>query len=73
MRYPIVFFDAGETLLGPRESFGATYARVLAQQDLELAPNVLETAMRESWAEISRAAGLRCSRASTGCVSMADW
>ena len=55
MRYPIVFFDAGETLLGPRESFGATYARVLAQQDLELPPAALETAMRESWAEISRA------------------
>ena len=55
MRYPIVLFDVGETLVGPRESFGATYAGVLARLGLHRAPEVLEAAMRESWAEIGRA------------------
>ncbi len=31
MRYRVVLFDVGETLVGPRESFGAVYARVLEE------------------------------------------
>lgn len=55
LRYRSVLFDVGETLLGPRESFGATYARVLAGLGLVLAPESFEAALRETWAELSRA------------------
>lgn len=53
MRYPVVLFDAGETLIGPRESFGATYAAVLSNLGLELPAATLDRAMREAWIEIS--------------------
>ncbi len=47
--YDAVLFDAGETLLAPRESFGAVYARVLARHGLRLPPERLEAALRETW------------------------
>jgi hypothetical protein len=42
LRYPFVLFDAGDTLLAPRESFGAVYARVLGTLGVELAAADLE-------------------------------
>lgn len=53
MRYPFVLFDAGETLLGPRESFGATYARVLRGMGRDRPPDVFERALRATWAELN--------------------
>ena len=55
LRYPIVLFDAGETLLAPRESFGAVYARVLATLGVELAATDLEQGLRAHWAETNAA------------------
>ncbi len=49
LRYPLLLFDAGETLLAPRESFGAVYARVLATLGVELAASDLEHGLRRSW------------------------
>jgi len=54
-RYPIVLFDAGDTLMGPRESFGSVYARVLATLGVELPPDALERALREHWSAVNRA------------------
>jgi putative hydrolase of the HAD superfamily len=54
MRYPFVLLDAGETLFGPRESFGAVYARVLAPLGLVRPAEVFEGAIRESWREMDR-------------------
>src|SRR5258706_14958558 len=50
LRYPLVLFDAGETLLAPRDSFGAVYARVLATLGVELAASDLEHGLRRCWA-----------------------
>ncbi len=54
MRYPFVLLDAGETLFGPRESFGAVYRRVLAPLGLDLSASAFEAAVRESWRELDR-------------------
>ncbi len=54
MRYPFVLLDVGETLLGPRESFGTTYARVLAPMGIERPASVFEAALRETWTELDR-------------------
>src|SRR5262245_22178146 len=50
LRYPFVLFDAGDTLFGPRESFGAVYARVLGSLGVELEAADLEGGMRRCWA-----------------------
>lgn len=52
MRYPVVLFDVGETLVGPRTSFGAVYAEVLAEFGLEFPADRIETALRETWSGI---------------------
>lgn len=52
MRYPIVLLDVGETLVGPRDWFGAVYARVLASLGLELPEEQLELCMRGVWDEM---------------------
>jgi len=49
MRYPIVLLDVGETLVGPRDSFGAAYARALAPLGVELPEELWERCMREVW------------------------
>jgi putative hydrolase of the HAD superfamily len=49
LRYPFVLFDAGDTLLGPRESFGAVYARVLSSLGVSLAATALEHGLRACW------------------------
>lgn len=54
MRYPCVLLDVGETMVGPRESFGAIYARVLGQMNRELPAELLERSLREVWAEQDR-------------------
>ncbi len=54
MRYRAVLFDVGETLIGPREGFGAVYARVLAGLGLELPADRLERALREVSAAVER-------------------
>jgi putative hydrolase of the HAD superfamily len=53
LRYPIVLFDAGDTLIGPRESFGAVYARVLATVGVDATAEALEAGLRACWAEIN--------------------
>jgi REG-2-like HAD superfamily hydrolase len=50
LRYPFVLFDAGDTLLSPRSSFGAVYARVLATLGVELPAADLERGLRRCWA-----------------------
>ena len=52
---PFVLFDAGDTLLAPRESFGAVYARVLATLGVELAAADLERGLRRCWADTNAA------------------
>ncbi len=54
MRCRYVLLDAGETLFGPRESFGAVYAKVLAPLGLDRPAEVFEAAIRESWRELDR-------------------
>ena len=54
LRYPVVLFDAGDTLIGPRESFGATYARVLAALGVTLPASAWEQGLRAGWAEFNR-------------------
>ncbi len=55
LRYPLVLFDAGDTLVAPRESFGAVYARVLETLGVTLPAADLERGLRRCWAETNRA------------------
>ena len=54
MRYSFVLLDVGETLVGPSESFGAVYARVLAEMGQDLPADRLERCLREVWGEQDR-------------------
>jgi putative hydrolase of the HAD superfamily len=54
-RYPIVLFDAGDTLICPRESFGAVYARVLGGLGVALPASALEHGLRSCWADTNDA------------------
>jgi putative hydrolase of the HAD superfamily len=51
LRHPIVLLDVGDTLIGPRESFGAVYARVLAGLGVELPAEAWERGLRATWME----------------------
>lgn len=53
-RYPIVLFDVGETLVGPSDSYGAVYHRVLKGLGVALDKNLLERSIRETSAEFAR-------------------
>jgi len=53
MRCRWALFDVGETLITPRESFGAVYARVLRTLGLERPAPELERALRATWREVS--------------------
>jgi len=55
LRYPLVLFDAGDTLVSPRESFGAVYARVLSTLGVELPASDLEHGLRRCWADTNAA------------------
>lgn len=54
LKYPVVLFDAGDTLLGPRQSFGTVYARVLATLGVSLPAADLDRGLRAGWAEFNR-------------------
>jgi putative hydrolase of the HAD superfamily len=54
LRHPIVLLDAGDTLIGPRESFGAVYARVLAELGAPLPTAAIERGLRSCWVEFNR-------------------
>jgi putative hydrolase of the HAD superfamily len=55
LRYPLVLFDAGDTLVAPRESFGAVYERVFAALDVPLPAADIESGLRRCWAETNGA------------------
>jgi putative hydrolase of the HAD superfamily len=50
----VVLLDVGETLIGPMESFGAIYARVLAGLGMEIPVESLERSLRQTWDEFDR-------------------
>lgn len=54
MRYPLVLVDVGGTLVGPRESFGSIYARVLGELGVERPVTVLERSLRQAMEEMER-------------------
>jgi putative hydrolase of the HAD superfamily len=54
LRFPIVLLDAGDTLIGPRESFGAVYRRVLLELGVDASAADLESGLRASWAGFNR-------------------
>ena len=55
LRYSSVLLDAGDTLIGPRASFGAVYAEVLATLGVPLSAGDLEAGLRACWMDASRA------------------
>jgi putative hydrolase of the HAD superfamily len=52
VRYPFVLLDAGDTLIGPRRSYGAVYAGALRALGLELGEAELDRAIRLVAAEV---------------------
>jgi len=52
-RYPVALFDVGETLVGPHESYGAVYHRVLADLGYRFESARLERGIRATAAEMS--------------------
>jgi len=50
-RYRAVLLDVGETLIGPRRSYGAVYASVLARAGVERPAETFEEALRATWRE----------------------
>lgn len=52
MRYPVVLFDVGETLIGPSESFGAVYAAAAGELGLPVDAARAERALRRVWLEM---------------------
>src|SRR5258705_4780161 len=55
LHYPLVLFDVGDTLVGPRESFGAVYARVLATLGVAIPAPALERGLRLCWSDTNGA------------------
>ena len=55
LRYHVILFDVGDTLVGARESFGATYARVMRTLGADLPATAWEKGLRTGWAEFNRA------------------
>ena len=51
LRYPCVLLDVGETLIGPRHSFGAVYAAALADLGVVQSPETFEDALQATWRE----------------------
>lgn len=52
LRYPVVLLDVGQTLVGPRESYGAVYSEALRGLGPELAAERLEESIQEVAAEM---------------------
>ena len=55
MPYRFVLFDVGGTLVGPRGSFGAVYARALADLGLALDPARAEQSLQQAMREMEQA------------------
>jgi len=53
MRYPVILFDVGETLVGPALSYGAVYERVLHDEGLELSSAELDRHIRHAAARVT--------------------
>jgi putative hydrolase of the HAD superfamily len=53
MRWRFALFDVGDTLIRPRGSFGAVYARVLEDLGYPSDALALERALRATWAEVN--------------------
>jgi putative hydrolase of the HAD superfamily len=51
LRYPLVLLDVGETLIGPRRSYGSVYAGVLARLGIERTAESFERALQSTWRE----------------------
>jgi putative hydrolase of the HAD superfamily len=54
LRFPFVLLDVGDTLIGPREPFGATYARVLREHGVVVDTARVEEGLRATWDEMNR-------------------
>lgn len=54
LRYRTVLLDAGETILGPRSSFGTIYAEVFAARGVSIPGERWEQGLRMTWAEVNR-------------------
>ena len=54
LKYSVVLFDAGDTLIGPREPFGAVYARVMEALGVSLPASAWEKGLRTGWDEFNR-------------------
>jgi putative hydrolase of the HAD superfamily len=54
MRYPFVLFDIGETLIGPRRSYGEVYHRVLGDLGMDFPLERLERCLPETADEMTR-------------------
>ncbi|HEX6850795.1 MAG TPA: HAD-IA family hydrolase [Candidatus Polarisedimenticolaceae bacterium] len=55
MRYPFVLLDAGGTILSPRASYGAVYARVFSTFGVTASEASFEAAILASWRDLDRA------------------
>lgn len=53
MRYPVVLLDVGDTLISPRESFGAVYAEVWRGLGVERPAADFERGLRAVWDSMS--------------------
>lgn len=53
-RYRAVLLDVGGTLVGPRNSYGAVYARVFAELGVRRTAQEFDAAIRSCWAEVER-------------------
>jgi putative hydrolase of the HAD superfamily len=51
LRYPSVLLDVGDTLIGPRVSYGAVYAAALAEVGVDRPPETFERALQATWRE----------------------
>jgi putative hydrolase of the HAD superfamily len=53
LRFSAVLFDVGQTLVGPRDSFGGVYSDVMRGLGLDLSPVALDAAIPEVLAEMT--------------------
>jgi len=54
LRYPVVFMDVGGTLIGPRVSFGETYAEVFEEFGVRCDGARFNDAVHATWNEMNR-------------------
>jgi len=54
VRYPFLLLDVGDTLIGPRRSYGAVYADVLARLGLQFPTEALDRGIRLAAIELRR-------------------